>query len=232
TEITHVHSVVHIEVADIDLDRAGDRARGALDPQRVDELLENSSLGDASRLAAEFDVHVGLDLLLGADAGEVEVKDLFTQIVPLDVADQDRLGLATQVQLGQMAGRLDHLPDIIVGQSDRHHLLLVPVDHGRNTALPAQPPDSPRAGPLILRRVARLDPYLQCFRHRCDRLDRPRDQARSAEWEKRPTWGHIDPHAHDPGTGHPDPRPPVPGRGKIKKCGPGDRAIRYYEVFQ
>jgi len=44
----------------------------------VDELLENSSLGDASRLAAELDVHVGLDLLLGADAGEVEVQDLFT----------------------------------------------------------------------------------------------------------------------------------------------------------
>ena len=58
------------------------------------------------------------------------------------------------------------LPDIIVGQSDRHHLLLVPVDHGRNAALPAQPPDNPRAGPLVLRRVARLDPYLQCFRHR------------------------------------------------------------------
>ena len=101
------------------------------------------------------------------------MKDLFTQIVPLDVADQDRLGLVTQVQLGQMAGRLDHLPDIIVGQSDRHHLLLVPVDHGRNAALPAQPPDSPRAGPLILRRVARLDPYLQCFRHRSIALTGP-----------------------------------------------------------
>src|SRR5208337_5334068 len=64
-----------------------------------------------------------------------------------------------------------------------------------------------------------------------DRLDRPRHQERAAEREKRPTWGHINPHAHDPGAGHPDPRPPVPGRGKIKKCGPEDRAMRYYEIF-
>ena len=86
-------------------------------------------------LAADFDVHLSLDLLLGADAGEVEVKDLLAEIVPLDVADQDRLGLATQVEFGQVAGRLDHVPDVIVGQRDRHHVLLVSVDHGRNAAL-------------------------------------------------------------------------------------------------
>ena len=57
-------------------------------------------------LAPELDAHLGLDDLLGADPGEVEVEDLLAEVVPLHVADQHGLGRAAQVELGQVAWRL------------------------------------------------------------------------------------------------------------------------------
>ena len=99
---------------------------GHLTRSDVDQLLQNAALRDAGPAAAKLDVDFGLDHLLGADPGEIEVEDLLAQVVPLDVADQDRLGLAAQVELGQVAGRLDHAPDIIASQGDRHHACLWP----------------------------------------------------------------------------------------------------------
>ena len=58
----------------------------------VDQLLEHAPLGDAGGRAPDVEPDLGLDRLLGADPGEVEVDDLLAQVVPLHVAHQDRLG--------------------------------------------------------------------------------------------------------------------------------------------
>ena len=101
----------------------------------VDQVLENPAGRDAGGLAAHLERHLGLDDLLGADPGEVEVEDLLAEVVPLHVADQHGLGRAAQVELGQVAGRLDHPPDVVAAQRDRHDRLLVPVDDARESAL-------------------------------------------------------------------------------------------------
>ena len=62
----------------------------------VHQLVEDAPLADAGRVAAELEPDLGLDRLVGADAGEVEVDDLLAQVVPLHVADEDRLGRLAQ----------------------------------------------------------------------------------------------------------------------------------------
>ena len=88
-------------------------------------------------MAAQLERDLGLDHFLGADPSEVEVEDLLAEVVPLHVADQDRLGRAAHVELGEVSGRLDHPPDVVPCQRDRHDRLLVPVDHGGDPPLRA-----------------------------------------------------------------------------------------------
>ena len=83
------------------------------------------------------------------DSGEIQVEDFLAQVVPLDVADQDGLRRAAQVEVGEVAGRLDHPPDVVAGEGDRHHGLLVPVDHRRNLAFRRQRRDTRVPVPLF-----------------------------------------------------------------------------------
>ena len=139
-QITHVNALIDLKIADIDLDRVGNRAGLALDAQAVNEMLENATGGDTGRLAAQLDRDLGLDDLLGADATEIEVENLLAEVIPLHVADQNGLGRAADVEVGEMPGCLDHPPDVVPTQADGHDSLLVTVDHGGN------PPRLPATG--------------------------------------------------------------------------------------
>ena len=110
--------------------------------------------------ALDLERDLGIDHFLGADAGEVEVKHLFAEMIPLDVANQHRLGRSVDVQIGEVAGRLEHPPDVIASERDGNDRLLVAVNDRRNQPLLAQPPRDAGARSLVLSRVSRLDP---CF---------------------------------------------------------------------
>ena len=156
-QVAHMNALVDLEVADIHLDRLGNGARLARDLERMDQVFEDPAGRDARRHAAHLERDLGFDHFLGAHPGEIEVEDLLAEVIPLHVADQDSLGGTTHVQVGQAAWRLDHPPDVVPGQGDRHDRLLMPVDHAGNQPLAAQPPRHPGARSLVLFRVTRLD---------------------------------------------------------------------------
>ena len=104
-QITDVNALIDLEIADVDLDRIGNRTGLALDAQAVHQMLENAAVRDAGRLTAQFDRDFGLDDFLGTHPAEIEVENLFAEVIPLHVADQNRLGRAADIEVGEMAGR-------------------------------------------------------------------------------------------------------------------------------
>ena len=160
-----MNALVDLEIADIHLDRRGNRTGLASDRQAVDEVLEDAAGRDSGRRAPQLERNLGLDHLLGADPTEVEVQDLLAEVIPLHVADQDGLGRAADVEVGEMTGCLDHAPDVVPPQGDGNDRLLVTVDHGGNPPRLSQPASDAAAGSLVLRRVARFDPNFRRFRH-------------------------------------------------------------------
>ncbi len=67
---------------------------------------------DAGRRAAQFEIDLGLDRLIRAHAGEVEMDDFLAEVIPLNIADDHRLGRPIHAQLGEV-GRL-----LIISQTD------------------------------------------------------------------------------------------------------------------
>ena len=63
----------------------------ALDRQAVDRLDQDAAGGDAGCGAAELDLDVERDRLVGGDAIEIDVEDIVPERVPLDVAEQGLL---------------------------------------------------------------------------------------------------------------------------------------------
>jgi len=78
--------------------------------------------------AADFDPYLGVDRLLGADSGEIEVEDFLAEVVPLDVADEDGLAGRADLELGQVGRPFDDRQDVVAGERDRRGGQLVAVD--------------------------------------------------------------------------------------------------------
>ncbi len=66
-------------------------------------MLQNTAGRNSGGMAAQLERDFGIDHLLGAYPGKVEMQNLLAEVIPLHVADQHRLGLTPQVKIGKMA---------------------------------------------------------------------------------------------------------------------------------
>src|SRR5690606_12336741 len=100
-EVTHVQRAAHLEVADVDLDVAGDVAREDGDRDLALLDVELPAGAHAHGAAHVLDGHVHDHRLVGRDGVEVDVHRLPAPLVHLDLLDEDRVDLAVDVEVDE-----------------------------------------------------------------------------------------------------------------------------------
>jgi len=141
----------------------GDLHRQRLDVDLALHLREDAALLGPGRLADELDVHGRLNRLVEADFVQVDVRDVTSQRVLLEVLE-DRgmrrlLALEDDIEDRVQAGRAgEHPSQLPLGDADRVGLLPVPVQDAGDEPFAAQPPRVGGASRLALAHF-QLDPF-------------------------------------------------------------------------
>ena len=142
------------QLGQIDFEAGRDVVGAAVDLDLVAHHVEQTAALEALALlfADEADRHVDVDLGIGADPQEVDVQRVVGDRVELQIAGQDAVGLAADLEVDQ--GReegagVDLLTQLERVERDHLRGLLGAVDHGRNASFAAHGPGGPLSGPVL-----------------------------------------------------------------------------------